>query len=135
MAYVLKRNRIRDVRQEFRKEFPELCPPAKPATPLDFTVLKKEEEVVKPVQGLPPGWIHVRTYLQQLKPYVPPELDAHTLMQKWIQESIPRWEKWDREHGTFVNYNHYDDGLTYDDVNETTSESSYAEDPEDDWSD
>ena len=135
MAYVPKHRRVRDLRQEFRQEFPQLCAPAEAPKPLDFTVLKKEEEVVVKPKELPEGWINVRTYLQTYVPPFEPEEDAHTLMYRCVRKMRGRWEKWNREHEVFVDYDHYDDGLIYDDVSETTSESSYAEDPDDEWSD
>ena len=129
MAYVVKRRRVRD----FRQEFPQLCAPAETPTPLDFTVLKYVEEVVVKPKELPDGWINVRTYLQT--PVEEVELDAHTLMYRCVRKMRTRWEKWNREHDVYVDYDHYDDGLTEDVVSETESESSYAEDPEDEWSD
>lgn len=133
MAYVVKRRLFR----EFRQDFPQLCANTPTSAPLDFTVLKNVEEVViKPVNSLPPGWINVRTYLRNLRTYVPSEeLDVHTLMYNCVKKMRARWEKWNREHDVYVDYDHYDDGLTYDDISDTESESSYAEDPEDVWSD
>ena len=133
MAYIPKHRRV--VRQEFRQDFPQLCAPIEAPKPLDFTILKKEEEVVVKPKELPDGWINVRTYLQTYVPPSEPELDAHTLMYRCVRTMRTRWEKWNREHDIYVNYDHYDDGLVYDDASETTSESSYAEDPDDEWSD
>jgi len=130
MAYVVKRRMFRD----FRHEFPQLCPTAPPPAPLDFTVIKQVEEVVvKPVKSLPPGWINLRTYTKPEEQE--PELDAHTLMYNCVRKMRTRWEKWNREHDIFVDYDHYEDGLTYDNLSETESESTYAEDPDDVWSD
>ena len=133
MAYVLKRNRVV---QDFRQEFPQLCAPVEKPPPMDFTVLKHVEEVVvKPVKELPDGWINVRTYVQTYVPPSEPELDAHTLMYNCVRKMRARGEKWNREHEVYVNYDHYDDGLVDVEVSDTESESSYAEDPEDEWSD
>lgn len=130
MAYKVKRRMF----QDFRHEFPQLCAAASVPEPMDFSILKHiEEEVVKPVEGLPPGWINVRTYLQTLKPE--PELDINVLMYRCIQKLRARWEKWNLEHDIYIDYDHYDDGLVDDDVSDEESESSYAEDPEDEWSD
>jgi hypothetical protein len=131
MAYKVKRRAFPD----FRHEFPQLCAATPAPEPMDFSILKNMEEiVVKPVEGLPPGWINVRTYVQTVKPEE--ELDAHTLMYRWVQTSRIRWEKWNREHGIFIDYDYYDDGLPYDeDISEEESEDSYAEDPDDEESD
>ena len=132
MAYKVKRRMF----QDFRHEFPQLCAPVK-LEPMDFSVLTFEpEEVVKPVKGLPPGWINVRTYLQTyVKPEEPDE-DAHTLMYRCIRKMRTRWEKWNREHGLSIDYDEYDDGLDYEDEEESEAEDSDdAEDPEDEWSD
>ena len=102
---------------------------------MDFSVLTFEIEEVKPVIGLPPGWINVRTYVQNYVKPEEPELDAHTLMYRCVRKMRARWEKWNREHDIYIDYDHYDDGLVEDDVSEDESESSYAEDPEDEWSD
>ena len=131
MAYrVKKRQEVKD----FRHEFPQLCAPVS-ITPMDFSVLSFEpEEVVKPVKGLPPGWINVRTYLKDTKPE--DEVDAHTLMYRCVQKMRARWEKWNREHDLYIDYDNYDDGLDYESEEESESdESDDAEDPEDDWSD
>ncbi len=126
--------RVNRKRKEFRDEFPQLCAAPPAAEPMDFSILKNVEEIeVKPVEGLPPGWINVRTYV---KTYVPePELDAHTLMYNCVRKMRARWEKWNREHDIYIDYDYYDDGLVEDDVSEDESESSYAEDPDDEWSD
>jgi hypothetical protein len=134
MAYVLKRRVFRD----FRHEFPQLCAASSVPAPLDFSVLKNIEEVVeKPVEGLPPGWINVRTYMaERRRPnQEEPEPDAHKMMYKCVRKLRTRWEKWNREHDVFVDYDHYDDGLVDDEIDDDESESSYAEDPEDEWSD
>jgi len=128
MAYVPKHRRVRD----FRQDFPQLCAPAKAIVPLDFTLLKHVEEVVVKPKELPDGWINLRTYVQ---PPSEPELDAHTLMYNCARKMRARWEKWNREHEVYVDYDHYDDGLDEGVVSDTESESSYAEDPEDEWSD
>ena len=127
MAYVVKKRIFRD----FRHEFPQLCAPTPTLVPLDFTQMK-QVEVVNPVQELPTGWINLRTYV------APPEreLDAHTLMYRCVRKMRARWEKWNREHDIFIDYDHYDDGLDHDEImEEEESESSYAEDPEDVYSD
>jgi hypothetical protein len=126
MAYKVKHRKFKD----FRHEFPQLCAAAQAPEPLDFSILKYVEEVVvKPVEGLPPGWINVRTYVKPEEP----ELDAHTLMYRCAQKLLARWEKWNREHDIYVDYSYEDD--VEDDVSDNESESSYAEDPEDEWSD
>lgn len=123
-------------RKEFRDEFPQLCAAPPAAEPMDFSIIKNVEEIeVKPVEGLPPGWINVRTYVQNFKNNATPELDAHTLFYRCVQKMRARWEKWNREHDIYIDYDHYDDGLVEDDVSDDESESSYAEDPEDEWSD
>lgn len=132
MAYKVKRRAVRD----FRQEFPQLCTATPAPEPMDFSVLKNVEEVVvKPVEGLPPGWINVRTYVQTYVKPEEPELDAHTLMYRCARKLRTRWEKWNREHDIYINYDYYDDGLTYDNDSEEESEESYAEDPDDQWSD
>lgn len=129
LAYKLKRRLFP------RHEFPELCATTLAPEPMDFSVLKHVEEVVKPVEGLPLGWINVRTYLQTYVKPEEPEVDAHTLMYRCVRTLRTRWEKWNREHDIHIDYDHYDDGLTYEDVSDEESEDSYAEDPEDQWSD
>lgn len=128
MAYKVKRRVFRD----FRHEFPQLCAATPAPEPMDFSFLKNIEEiVVKPVEELPPGWINVRTYVEPEKP----ELDTHTLMYRCAQKLRTKWEKWNREHDIYIDYDYYDDGLTYEDESEEESEDSYAEDPDDKWSD
>jgi hypothetical protein len=131
MAYVVKRRLFR----EFRQEFPQLCAASSTVAPLDFTVLKYEdEEVVKPVSLLPEGWINLRTYVRDESP----EVDAHTLMYTCAQKMRKRWEKWNREHDIYIDYDNYDDGLLYEEEVEEEEEydsDTYAEDPEDVWSD
>jgi hypothetical protein len=123
-------------RKAFRDDFPQLCAAPPAAEPMDFSILKHVEEIeVKPVEGLPPGWINVRTYVQNYVKSEEPELDAHTLFYRCVRKMRARWEKWNREHDIYIDYDHYDDGLVEDDISEDESESSYAEDPEDEWSD
>lgn len=129
MAYKVKRRVFRD----FRHEFPQLCAATPAPEPMDFSFLKNIEEVVKPVEELPPGWINIRTYAH-VKPEEP-ELDAHTLMHRGAQKLRTKWEKWNREHDIHIDYDYYDDRLTYEDESEEESEDSYAEDPDDKWSD
>lgn len=119
--------------QDFRREFPQLCAPVSTEV-RDFSVLSFEEEVVKPVVGLPPGWINVRHYLQTVKPEEP-EIDTHTLMYRCLQKMRARWEKWNRDHDLYIDYDAYDDGLVDDEETDEESVSSYADDPEDEWSD
>jgi hypothetical protein len=133
MAYVVKRRVFRD----FRHEFPQLCAASTIPAPLDFSVLKNvEEEVEKPVEGLAPGWINVREYLVSIKAQAAAqEPDPHRLLYNCVRKLRTRWEKWNREHDVYVDYDNYDDGLEYEELSDDESESSYAEDPEDEWSD
>jgi len=132
MAYKVKRRVFHD----FRHEFPQLCAATPASKPMDFSFLKNiEEEVVKPVEGLAPGWINVRTYVKNYVKPEEPELDAHTLMYRCGRKLRTQWEKWNREHDIYIDYDNYDDGLTYDEDTEEESEESYAEDPDDAWSD
>ena len=132
MAYVVKRRAFRD----FRHEFPQLCAASSIPAPLDFSMLKNVEEIVeKPVEGLAPGWINVREYLAaKIAEPEQPE-DPHRLLYHCVRKLRSRWEKWNREHDVYVDYDNYDDGLEYEDVCDDESESSYAEDPDDEWSD
>ena len=132
MAYKVKRRVFHD----FRHEFPQLCAATPAPEPMDFSFLKNiEEEVVKPVEGLAPGWINVRTYVKNYVKPEEPELDAHTLMYRCGRKLRSHWEKWNREHDIYIDYDNYDDGLSYDQDTEEESEESYAEDPDDAWSD
>jgi hypothetical protein len=128
--YNAKNARIKRARTNFRMEFPQLCEPAQLPAPLDFSIIKDIEEPVKVVESsLPPGWIDLRTYRP---PEIPPEIqvNSHELMCKCVAKMRKNWERWDREHDMYVDYDYYEDGLVDYETEPETEDSVSAEDPD-----
>ena len=128
MAYIpphLRVKKTKETRKDFRNEFPQLCAPTT-VEPLDYSHIKDiVEPVIAPVVGLPYGWVNLRNPNTYVHP--PPNLNA--LATETITRMIGRWEKWDRENDTYVDYmKEYSD--YEDDYSEEESDSVSAEDPE-----
>lgn len=126
MAYIPKQKRV--VRNDFRKEFPQLCAATERVSkPLDFSIITDVAEPVRVVaEGLPHGWINLR----YPSTYVHPRPSVHERACEVILNMKASWMKWDREHGHYASYECED---AYDYENDSVSESSISSDDEYDY--